>query len=204
MTTIEDFDQFYQKYKENENNNAHPIEDIKFWTDIGKEIPFVRKTNFASSIDRPGTIAKINQILQDIEISTLLEASCFEASLVYAQLNNIEEVLLPAIYGHKLGDVIFNLGDSTKFKTSVLSKAFDPQKVSFLSPDELRPENWKDLIAKEELRQYKKANMAVTILYKCRKCGQRKHTIAFLQTRSADEPMTEFVTCMNCGNTFRK
>ncbi|KAI6698696.1 hypothetical protein NL676_018815 [Syzygium grande] len=36
---------------------------------------------------------------------------------------------------------------------------------------------------------------ATTDQFKCGRCGQRKTTYYQLQTRSADEPMTTFVTC---------
>ena len=36
----------------------------------------------------------------------------------------------------------------------------------------------------------------------CGRCKQRKCTSYDLQTRSADEPMTTFVTCLNCGNRW--
>ena len=38
----------------------------------------------------------------------------------------------------------------------------------------------------------------------CRKCGQRECTFYEMQTRSADEPMTIFVTCLSCGNRWKE
>lgn len=35
--------------------------------------------------------------------------------------------------------------------------------------------------------------------FKCHKCKQTKTTMYAVQTRSADEPMTLFVTCLTCG-----
>jgi transcription elongation factor S-II len=40
-------------------------------------------------------------------------------------------------------------------------------------------------------------------LFKCRRCGKRKTSNYQKQTRCADEPMTVFVTCLNCGNKWR-
>ena len=37
---------------------------------------------------------------------------------------------------------------------------------------------------------------------KCGKCGLRNCTYNQLQTRSADEPMTTFVMCNECGNRY--
>jgi DNA-directed RNA polymerase subunit M/transcription elongation factor TFIIS len=38
--------------------------------------------------------------------------------------------------------------------------------------------------------------------FKCR-CGSNKTTYQQAQTRSADEPMTTFVSCMTCGKNFK-
>nr|PVC54064.1 transcription elongation factor [Theileria orientalis] len=39
--------------------------------------------------------------------------------------------------------------------------------------------------------------------FKCGKCNSRQTTYYQLQTRSSDEPMTTFVTCLNCKNRWR-
>ena len=44
---------------------------------------------------------------------------------------------------------------------------------------------------------------ASTDEFKCFKCFERVCTYYQLQTRSADEPMTTFVTCLKCGNRWR-
>ena len=44
----------------------------------------------------------------------------------------------------------------------------------------------------------------VTDQFKCSKCGQRKCTYYQKQTRSADEPMTTFITCVNCGKNWKE
>lgn len=40
-------------------------------------------------------------------------------------------------------------------------------------------------------------------IFKCKKCGSKKTTYYQLQTRSADEPMTTYVTCTNCDNHWK-
>ena len=44
---------------------------------------------------------------------------------------------------------------------------------------------------------------AATNEFKCYKCKKRQCTYYQLQTRSADEPMTTFVTCLICGNRWK-
>jgi DNA-directed RNA polymerase subunit M/transcription elongation factor TFIIS len=40
-------------------------------------------------------------------------------------------------------------------------------------------------------------------LFKCGKCKSKKTTYYQMQTRSADEPMTTYVTCKDCGNRWK-
>jgi len=43
-----------------------------------------------------------------------------------------------------------------------------------------------------------------TDLFKCSRCHKRECTFYELQTRSADEPMTKFITCVNCGSHWKQ
>tara|TARA_B110000977_G_scaffold178745_1_gene236679 strand:- start:3319 stop:3750 length:432 start_codon:yes stop_codon:yes gene_type:complete len=40
-------------------------------------------------------------------------------------------------------------------------------------------------------------------IFQCRVCGSKKTTYYSLQTRSADEPMTNFITCVNCKHRWK-
>ncbi|KAF6003145.1 hypothetical protein CCYA_CCYA09G2739 [Cyanidiococcus yangmingshanensis] len=39
---------------------------------------------------------------------------------------------------------------------------------------------------------------------RCERCGARRASFYQLQTRSADEPMTTFYRCLECGNQWRE
>ncbi|KAJ2568655.1 transcription elongation factor TFIIS [Coemansia sp. RSA 1836] len=66
---------------------------------------------------------------------------------------------------------------------------------------------------KETIEQMKEENLfkakgagrtaAVTDQFRCGRCKSRKCTYYQMQTRSADEPMTTFVTCTNCDNNWK-
>lgn len=66
----------------------------------------------------------------------------------------------------------------------------------------------------EELEQKKKETFnkqlsgntmrSTTDMFICRKCKERKCSYYELQTRSADEPMTKFIKCCNCGFEWRQ
>ena len=82
-----------------------------------------------------------------------------------------------------------------------------PQEVVFKTYRELDPELWEkiDINNKETALVFDlpQADEIEEGLYKCGKCKSRKTTNYQKQTRSADEPMTVFVTCANCSNRWR-
>ena len=78
--------------------------------------------------------------------------------------------------------------------------------LSSLSHQEMSPETWDKLIQdkiKRDKSKYEINMEASTDQFKCFKCKKNKCTYYELQTRSADEPMTTFVSCLNCGNRWK-
>jgi DNA-directed RNA polymerase subunit M/transcription elongation factor TFIIS len=66
---------------------------------------------------------------------------------------------------------------------------------------ELFPEKWQKLVdqqAKKERIQLEGDFSRATDRWQCSSCKERKCTYYELQTRSADEPMTIFIHCLNC------
>ena len=56
---------------------------------------------------------------------------------------------------------------------------------------------------KKKQNRYAPKLEANTDNYTCRKCKSRDCSYYQLQTRSADEPMTTYVTCVKCGNRWK-
>lgn len=48
-----------------------------------------------------------------------------------------------------------------------------------------------------------KTGGTATDLFQCGKCKKKNCTYNQVQTRSADEPMTTFVLCNECGNRWK-
>jgi DNA-directed RNA polymerase subunit M/transcription elongation factor TFIIS len=70
---------------------------------------------------------------------------------------------------------------------------------------ELFPEHWEKLVdhqAKRERIQLEGDFSRATEKWQCNGCKMRKCTYYELQTRSADEPMTIFIHCLNCGKRW--
>jgi DNA-directed RNA polymerase subunit M/transcription elongation factor TFIIS len=58
---------------------------------------------------------------------------------------------------------------------------------------------------RDNMRERAKAQMDEDYVgqFKCGKCKSVKTTYYQMQTRSADEPMTTYVTCMSCGSKWK-
>lgn len=84
---------------------------------------------------------------------------------------------------------------------------FKPHDVPFMNYGELYPEKWRQMMEQQLKRETKllegNKDMA-TDQFKCSRCYKRQCTYYEMQTRSADEPMTIFVRCLNCGKQWRQ
>jgi hypothetical protein len=84
---------------------------------------------------------------------------------------------------------------------------FPPHQVPFMTPRELYPEHWQamaDEQLKRETTMLEGTNEEGSDMFKCRRCGKSKTKYWEMQTRSADEPMTIFIRCLNCGKEWRQ
>jgi len=81
-----------------------------------------------------------------------------------------------------------------------------PHIVAFMTHQELSPEKWKDLLevkTKRDKNKFESNISAATDTFTCRKCKGNQCTYYQMQTRSADEPMTIFVTCILCNARWK-
>ena len=88
----------------------------------------------------------------------------------------------------------------------VLKKEIKAHEIAFMSHQDFAPARWKELIELKKLHDenlYSPKLDANTDDFTCRKCKSKKCTYYQMQTRSADEPMTTFVSCLECGNRWR-
>jgi transcription elongation factor S-II len=84
---------------------------------------------------------------------------------------------------------------------------FPIEHIVAMSSYELAPEKWRDMGDRQLLREQKILEgdkSRSTDQFKCHRCGKRECSFYELQTRSADEPMTQFITCLNCGKRWRQ
>lgn len=105
------------------------------------------------------------------------------------------------LYADHLRSIFVNLTNKELIEL-VTTGVIKSHEIAFMTHQEMQPRRWDKLIAEKTERDknaFEQNIEASTDLFTCRKCRSKKCTYYALQTRSADEPMTTFVTCLNCG-----
>ena len=107
-------------------------------------------------------------------------------------------------YGRKIVANITYTPNAPTVKSNILNELWNADIIAGMTHEELYPE------LHEQLKYY---SMAKCIdakpeqehdgFFKCGKCKTKKTTYTQVQTRGADEPMTIFVTCLNCENRWK-
>tara|TARA_B100001093_G_scaffold503646_1_gene558304 strand:- start:384 stop:923 length:540 start_codon:yes stop_codon:yes gene_type:complete len=118
--------------------------------------------------------------------------------------NNLYQSKVRSIYSNlKKDSYIQNIN----FQSRILNNEFDIHKIAYLSSYDIFPDIWKELLDKKTRKdklKYELKPEAMTDIFKCRKCNSRSCSYYEVQTRSADEPMTQFINCLDCGNRWRQ
>jgi len=113
-------------------------------------------------------------------------------------------------YRSKIRSLFVNLKDKNNpgLRESIVSGELPVERFSKMTSQEMASEERKAADQKIEAQNLHNSlaageQQAETDAFQCSRCKQRKCHYRQAQTRSADEPMTTFVTCTNCGNRWK-
>ncbi|NXO65520.1 TCEA3 protein, partial [Phainopepla nitens] len=113
-------------------------------------------------------------------------------------------------YRNRVRSRISNLKDPKNpgLRRNVLCGAIGPALIARMTAEEMASDELKKLrnaMTQEAIREHQMAKTGgtVTDLFQCGKCKKKNCTYNQVQTRSADEPMTTFVLCNECGNRWK-
>lgn len=135
-----------------------------------------------------------------LAVASQIESEVFRAE--YSAVNDS--------YRNKLRTFTMNLRNkkNPELRGRLLDGQITPAVFINMSPNDMAPE-----ALKKEIEKLHKQNLfdaqgatekrAVTDRFTCGKCKHKKVSYYQMQTRSADEPLTTFCTCENCGNRWK-
>ncbi|XP_032536152.1 transcription elongation factor A protein 1 isoform X1 [Chiroxiphia lanceolata] len=113
-------------------------------------------------------------------------------------------------YKNRVRSRIANLKDAKNpnLRKNVLCGNIPPDKFAKMTAEEMASDELKEMrknLTKEAIREHQMAKTGgtQTDLFTCGKCKKKNCTYTQVQTRSADEPMTTFVVCNECGNRWK-
>jgi len=154
---------------------------------------------------RSNIISKIDEIIKDIKISRNVERGVFNFTLKESTTKKLlkkwENPFFVNIYLDRLKTIYINI-QFEPLKILIQSGNIKTSELAFMTHQEMRPDKWDKMIEEKNKRdkcKYETVIEAATDTFKCRKCKSNKCTYYQMQTRSADEPMTTFVSCLDCG-----
>ena len=153
----------------------------------------------------------INSIVNDATISNEIEESiynhCVSLALEKQIVQSLENKFFMILYKDRVRSITLNLNEKDNlFLEQIKNGTISANTVGKITHQDMNTAIWKDIIQKKIERdnhKYDSKTEGSSKEFKCSRCKKRETQYTQVQTRSADEPMTTFVTCINCGNHWK-
>ena len=152
--------------------------------------------------------------LTDTQVQDM-EIGIYNWAIEYSSQNKIiknwKNHRFSKIYVEKARSVLSNINKESYVQNDRLVKRleeneFAPHEIAFMKPVNTFPERWKDTVdafLKKYENAYERKDVTISSLFRCGKCKKKECTYYSMQTRSADEGETVFVSCLACGNRWK-
>ena len=158
---------------------------------------------------REGITKHLNHIVQDDILGVNIEKGVFNYCIKEASTKKIikkwENPLFVQIYIDRLRTIYLNLKNPALLM-QLKNKEVLPQQFAYMTHQEMDSSHWRELLEqkmKRDANKYTTNIQASTDMFTCKKCKSKRCTYYELQTRSADEPATIFITCLDCGKNWK-
>lgn len=166
-------------------------------------------------------IAKTNKATRNSCIGLIYNGLCYlttaEPSAVLTCAAAVEQAAFKSLgpetnatYKAKIRTLFSNLKNKTnpRLRAQVLSGEITPDQLIKMSQEELKSDARRaadEKLASVNMREamVPQVEKSISTSLECSKCRQRKVSYSQAQTRSADEPMTTFCECTNCGKRWK-
>jgi DNA-directed RNA polymerase subunit M/transcription elongation factor TFIIS len=160
-------------------------------------------------------ISMFKDILNDTECANL-ERCIYNGSVREAERRHVARAWshLPFLHLYQMHarHIASNFHPESYVGNKELFQRYKDGKVSFddlcgMGPYDLFETRWKESFEQQQIREKRQLEgdkSMATDQFLCGRCHKRECTYYEMQTRSADEPMTIFINCLNCGKHWRQ
>jgi DNA-directed RNA polymerase subunit M/transcription elongation factor TFIIS len=158
----------------------------------------------ATIVDSISKVVKCDKKARNIEKS--IYNKCLEEATKKIIIKRWDNKMFVLTYINKFKHVYFTL-KNPEIIEKLNSGALKTSEIAFKNHEELYPEKWSILSEEKKFRlenKYFPKIEASTDSFVCKKCHSTKCTYTQVQTRSADESMTIFVTCLDCKKRWKQ
>tara|TARA_B100001758_G_C18302380_1_gene553136 strand:+ start:63 stop:575 length:513 start_codon:yes stop_codon:yes gene_type:complete len=159
---------------------------------------------------RKNIVERLTKITGNPVISKNLEIGIYNFTIQQSKERSIvrkwENSAFSQIYMDRLRSIYRNLTSNVNLREALQKRKFKAHALAFMTHQEMCPDRWDELIKAKKIKEeniYAPKLDANTDNFTCRRCKSKRCSYYQLQTRSADEPMTTFVTCIDCGNRWK-
>lgn len=192
-----------------------------------QQLQFQFKSSLVPEEQCAPLVVKQRQHILEV-LTTLLSEHCdqddlneLERGIYNASLNEAKLRLMPLTWEHETFRWIYDMVAKRAIanfnpasyvgNTHLIQRwkdgEFTLDQIGGWTPYELKPTHWKDLKDQQLRREQRilEGNLAMaTDRFRCSQCQKKMCSYYELQTRSADEPMTIFIRCLNCGKQWKQ
>ena len=159
---------------------------------------------------RANVRSRFQDVIEDENKSVNLEKALYNYTIKEAGFRKIvkkwENPPFVQLYVDRLRSLFTNLNNEDILK-SIKNDELKVQAYAFMTHQEMIPSHWKELLEKKALLENSKFEtdlVANTDMFTCGKCKSKKCSYYTMQTRSADEPETIFISCLDCGKNWKR
>ena len=227
---VSDYETLYHEWSFNMSDDEEEIgdEDEDMDDDVSEEPEdVVRAAPVAKIVSTKTKNVFVESPMRNLVVANLTEhtnaeiAAELEAHILYYAINQCKNSAIDVDWANKIfantyRDKSISIYENIRTDGYVQNKhnwaeklksgEVDSKTFVDMPVEETCPSRWKDALDKiieTEIKLYSK-NMTASIYLFCSRCKKKSKCDYYqMQTRSADEPMTTFVTCLECDKEWK-
>ena len=212
---IDEDDVVAEELVDDEEEHDEEVVNPREITHIIRPVQAHSKNVFVESPIRDKVIENYKEVLEDDELAIQLEESILHVVCEQAIKENIDVDWNNRVFWNMYRSRAISFyeycrrstsSDDGKWMLNLKQREITTREFAEMNAVDLCPSRWKDAVERiieSEKKLYSKNESAAIFMW-CSACKKKTKCDYYqMQTRSADEPMTTFVTCLECDRKWK-